>query len=105
MNTARVRHAPQGLVSSLGMEDKNKKCQGSLGHSSTGNVKGGSSARPEWVRVGFLEEVDYGLSNQFYVLPTTLDHKGAGQGVRPRVLWMALFRHPSLGNFQGFLQS
>lgn len=60
MNTARVRHAPQGLASSLGMEDKNKKCQGSLGHSSTGNVKGGSSARPEWVRVGFLEEVDYG---------------------------------------------
>lgn len=65
MNTARVRHAPQGLASSLGMEDKNKKCQGSLGRSSTGNVKGGSSARPEWVRVGFLEEVDYGLSISF----------------------------------------
>lgn len=94
VNTARVRHEPQGLASLLGMEDKNKKCPGLSLPLQRWERQGRLFGRPEWVRRGFLEEVDYELSNQFYVLPTTLDHKGAGQGARPRVLWMALFITP-----------
>lgn len=63
-----------------GWRTRTRNAQGFLCHSSAGNVKGGSLARPEWVRGSFLEEVDYGLSNQFYVLPTTLDHKGGRAG-------------------------